>query len=524
MELIAWKAAQMWIKSSRSESAINLPTPHQFGIALKSASTPGIFSILSFLPYLFSKKRASLPPILMLLLSTMILQVAIGWAVAATDTWLHLTSTTVLKTQSAALSSISTSYSRILPSNCTSGSMAYVSENSSPLNQPCSLNIAATNVWILGIVEGLSTLNNISATNAVHVHSDGTAFVKEAHPIEALDFTASTVGMKSTCTPISSACNFGEGKFGASTPYNCRDLYPNVRGDLGGVFNLTIVSPEGDWKPKGTGLNPFHASVSILVDTALAGDDSEFITPVHGNRAILLWCEFEIRDVVYSVANGDITIAKSSKASNITTYPLSGPLGSQVSSMSQTLWLSAEIDAFSGNSTEFSLLFSKDISRITMGIAAGILVNSPTLTETIRTSVLAARVPKAPMAALVAILLAYFLLNISFVFICLCLIGSKDSAGFRITTQELDIIKARLHDPLGVIQECFGNGDRRLPGVTAKQMFEDAADGVLRVRPLRDMSGKAIVLERGREEIQSESFAQRKSNYIIGTSGISNVG
>ena len=49
------------------------------------------------------------------------------------------------------------------------------------------------------------------------------------------------------------------------------------------------------------------------------------------------------------------------------------------------------------------------------------------------------------------------------------------------TANEIEIVKARLADPLGIVQEHFG--DAALIGeTTAKKMFYDERDRVLRVR------------------------------------------
>ena len=149
------------------------------------------------------------------------------------------------------------------------------------------------------------------------------------------------------------------------------EIYPGVSGSAA-LFNLTVISPTtGTSLRFGTALNPFHASVSIIVDTLTisVGDnltntgptpDSEFVSPVHGNFAILLWCEIEVLDIQYQVVGGNASIVQINLSSNITTWPLSGAISLQVSTISDPLWLAAEIDAVSGNSTTFSNLFEND--------------------------------------------------------------------------------------------------------------------------------------------------------------------
>jgi len=508
MELVAWKGAHSWIKGSRSDSKDNLPTPQQYGIILKSSCSPGTSSLLSTIPYLFSKNRAHLPPMLRLMLSTLLAQVFLAWTLAATDIWLHLASATVPSAQITPLSSVSTSYGRSLPADCTTGEFEYVSE---PLttNPPCSITIAQNyTASVTGLDEGLSTVNNISTTNVIHVDVNGTAFIIEAQPDDDLDFTAYTFGMKSTCAPISTICNFGLNESEASTLYNCGNLYPNITGNLGsardGFLNFTVVNPVVNPQilgtPLGTGLNPFGAAVAIMVDSIISAPDLEFVglvgSPVDDLYGILLWWEMEFLDVAYSAVEGEISIVDSNRSSNITSYALSGPIASQALPISRFLWCSADIDAVSGNSTLFASLFSKDLSRITMAMNSGTVIRSSTTSETLSTTLLTSRIPKAPLFAFVVTLSLYFLFNAIFILILmrLFIFQNKDKFGSPITAGQLDIVKVRLHDPLAVVQECSRVGDHPR-GLEAKEIFQDATDGVLRVASSTEQTGKIIVLE-----------------------------
>src|SRR5277367_5457131 len=149
MDLIALKAAQMWIRDSRSLATVSLPTPLQFGMALKSASSPGIGPVFSYFGYLFSRSRSTIPRFVSLLTTIMVAQVIVGLATAATDIWLHLTSTSVQRSQVVPLSTPSSSYSRQLFPNCTSGPLSYAGQQSAEFPETCALENAATNTWIV---------------------------------------------------------------------------------------------------------------------------------------------------------------------------------------------------------------------------------------------------------------------------------------------------------------------------------------------------------------------------------------
>jgi hypothetical protein len=105
----------------------------------------------------------------------------------------------------------------------------------------------------------------------------------------------------------------------------------------------------------GTGVDPIFSAISIIVDTITdIIPDAEFVAPVHGGYAILLWCETQVLDIIYELSHGAVNTVQATLSSNITTCPLSGPLAIQVLPISYPLWLAAQINAMSGNSTRFS--------------------------------------------------------------------------------------------------------------------------------------------------------------------------
>jgi len=204
MEMIAFKAAHMLIRNSRSNSVRNLPTPLQYSMALKLTTSPSLLSIWSYLRYLFSKHQR-IPGLVKWLAFATIIQVALGTITAAADIWLHLTSTTQPWETVSPLQTVSTSYSRTLFENRTSGELVYKGEDIEP-NDPyqagryyCATWRSASAVWLNGILEGLHTVNNLSTINTIYQSSDGIAFLGPAEPFSNVDFQATSYGIRSTC-------------------------------------------------------------------------------------------------------------------------------------------------------------------------------------------------------------------------------------------------------------------------------------------------------------------------------------
>jgi hypothetical protein len=84
-----------------------------------------------------------------------------------------------------------------------------------------------------------------------------------------------------------------------------------------------INTTKGPTEIFGTNSNPFYAALAITVDTANNSTDPEFVIPVHGNRAILPWCEMRFLNIVYTVVWGNPILVWSGLAPTNTAHQLS---------------------------------------------------------------------------------------------------------------------------------------------------------------------------------------------------------
>lgn len=498
MELMAYKAARLWLWESKQASSSNkLPTPLQYGIALKITSTPGIESMWTYLKYSMTKSRR-MPRTVTLLGIALVSQLFLGTLTSVADTWLHLTATTVPRVAISTVPSPSSLYSRTLFGNCTSGPFAYRNESGT---QSCTIPHTPPDVplyssggvggggaanGLFGVAEGLSTLNNVSKSNFV-VYVDNVAFIAPAVVRQNVSFTANSHGLRTNCTPISNACNFSYGTPGSSmATYDCKNKYPGVRSDnsfsygFSSIwFNLTLVGSEGVKPALGTGNNPFNIFIEATIDTPARGlQDPEFVAQAEGTQAILLWCEIEVLDVAFSMGVDVPGILHTNQSSNATTYAISSIFASspKFPAVSQSLWLAAEMAAMSGNSSAYANQLARQLSIVGIGLGAGAMASASTLSEVTHTYSLVSRLPKAPLFTLVCSFLLYALTCAA---IALSILFTRKS--HQMTANEIEIVKARLADPLGIVQEHFG--DAALIGETnVKQMFYDERDRVLRVR------------------------------------------
>ena len=130
----------------------------------------------------------------------------------------------------------------------------------------------------------------------------------------------------------------------------------------------------------------------------------------------------------------------------------------------------------SGNSSAYASQLSQQLSRIGIGLGAGVVAAASTLSEATHTYSLVSRLPKAPLFTLVCSFLLYALTCAD---IAISIYFTRKS--HQMTSQEIEIVKTRLADPLGIVQEHFGDA-ALITETKAKKMFRDETDGVLRVR------------------------------------------
>ena len=462
MQLAALRAARMWVNSQSG-----LPTPLQYGMALKSASMPGIFSALSYLRYL-SSAHAKIPRFVMYLAAAMIAQTVIGFLGAAADVWMHISSTTVPWVTVTPQLIPDSAYSRDLNSTC--------------LNTPTTINTFGCGIktgqtdsfaGLEGISEGLKTVNAVSSFNAVQT-DNATAFLTPANSSNSTDFRAHTYGIKSQCLPISSVCNLST--MGGIPPnyvpiWDCDQTFTGLNLRKPQTYNSTTSEfPNINITTLKTPQNPAPVALTIVVDTVDAHDDEfvPFSRTTSSSTAIMLWCELNVLDVTYEMSAGKASILSVNQTSAMITWSLLSYLNAadlwQVQSVTQPLWLAAEMDAISGNSTQFADSFAEDFSRIMIGLAAGIMTNASTLEETSRTMSLVSRLPKAPLYLFI---ISSFLLTVLSVVLVLLSIqfGSSEIRSLVMAVQ------ARLTDPVALIQETYGN-DTIMDG---KESLDDAS-------------------------------------------------
>ena len=348
-----------------------------------------------------------------------------SFGILASDTWLHTATSTVLVDQFAALIDNSLNPGRALNTTYCSSS------NRLQSSAPCSLNVAATSVNLVGSDEAFKTFANRSSINQISPFQDNTTtytYLGAAGVSSNTDYRASTFAVGTTCLPISEKCNL-RAAYGASTPFDCTPAY---QGDLTLLnTNDTLVSPypvnltffQDAAFTNGMGYsysrfqNPIRFGSTTLLSSAGVtpgrgassniAEDPEMVTPVHGGLAWILNCTTTIYDLQYTWANGSLT--------HYTITPSNDSMAAVFGAAISGSWVgsyltgAAVIASFQETADDLAYDFATQVSQITAAMGAGLMIPEPSDQAQTRIPTLVARIPKAPLFTLVLLNLIYAL-------------------------------------------------------------------------------------------------------------------
>lgn len=356
---------------------------------------------------------------------------------------------------------------------------------------PCNINNAATSTHSFWCLRGISDREQPSATNQVSTFkSDGAtlAYLPDARQASNVDFQASTFAIQTTCKPISQACGLNAA-FGASTPFKCT---PSFSGDAtaedpnnncgGSVIvntritlfedenfnrNISFQSKQinpfylGTWaRIFGNPSNPSNGGRQFNLD-----QDPEIVTPVHGNGIVwVLGCSSVVYDLTYSWKNGSFNADRRQSNGSISQI-LATPFPHGLAS--NNLSNPAITSSFTDTANEMAEKWSTGFSQIAMALAVGMVSPRQNLQEQSRTSMLVARVPKAPLFTLIGLNLLYALLGILLMLYTLCFAKPSETRD----------VQARL-SLSGLAYFCFEDeGRTRAPVEKVERLFEERAGG-----------------------------------------------
>ncbi|KAK9544013.1 hypothetical protein V6Z79_009683 [Aspergillus fumigatus] len=253
------------------------------------------------------------------------------------------------------------------------------------------------------------------ATVYTYVDPDQTSYtylgVPETASLLTQGFTAKTYGARTQCQLISSKCTLQNAA--SSVKFNCS-------ADFTGLINTPTLQAaffEDESMSKNlrgkvvsncsTG-NPYYFALASVVN--LSGgktpNSTEFVKSLHGVPTYVLGCHTTTYDIEYDRLNNTVTrfqpAASNTSVSNIWQTSIS-----QTQDWFPFFQQAAGTAIFSDTAEEFAEKVALALSKATIALGADALGAQPALAAQDRETLLVARIPVAPLVAMVAVCLLY---------------------------------------------------------------------------------------------------------------------
>lgn len=527
MSLDSFRTALVMFRSSSNAEQADLPTPYQYSLLI-GLSLASIGRLRRYFAY--SGENNIVPPILRRAARTLTLTLVLACIVFAADTAVHYSTSTITFDQ-ITISNEKLAYGRALSEACLTLSRL---DN---LGLPCSRNgITAVDdydTYAAGQNEIFFLNHDTSSTSKiVLVDSDPNKGSNASTQVALLipqpstlspfrDYRAETAGVMMTCEPVTNTkCNWTDGVLGEETfsQFNCSDSFYGILGKMAKIDDSGHLIEDPDvpilaTKPGSVIQYAYFEDSDLNLPYDAVGDlgtfleDSQLINPVHVaiaarfatvsqragvdmtsdpgihhvgetmNLDLVLNCQYTTYAVDYSWVNSSARVNSMTASPNGTLaeifhgYNLAGAFSSFDNDLADSVLQAA----LSSNSTEFAESLANSYAKRIMSVIGPFLSERENVEEQTRTPLLVAKVPKAPLAILVACCLAYVIFGITtatFAYRSLRELDVRDLA-FRFSLPALGLHAFR--DPLtdAAAVETGKNGHR---------VFEEEKIGPERIR------------------------------------------
>jgi hypothetical protein len=470
MNLSSFQTALVMFRSSSGPNQHDLPTPYQYSllVGLCLASSGRLRRYFSY----SKEDGVVIPPVLRRAARTLTLTLVLAVVVFAADTALHYTTSTINFDQISITPTPQThAYGRALSEECLT------LNRSANFGLPCSRNgiVSSTDYdeYVAGqneifyLLHGTSNISQIvrvdapeedqqSSNNSNNTKAQVALLLPQTANLSPYrDYRATTAGVITECTPISSECEWKtSGPEELYSQFNCSKNFwgvlgkaPNVT-DTGTVVSDDDVPPLG-FKPGSSLQYSFFMDETLNVPYDSSGEDgpfmpdAELINPVWlgvaarfaltSQRAgvnmtadpgvhkgptssidFVLRCRYTTYAADYDWVNSTATITTLEASPNGTLaeiyhgYNIPGSYNSFDNDL-QDYVLQA---ALQPDATALAASFAASYSSRVMSVIGPFLSARTNAREQIRTPLLVAKVPKAPLAILAACCLGYVVFGV----------------------------------------------------------------------------------------------------------------
>jgi hypothetical protein len=465
MNLMSYKTALLMYHSSLGSSQSDLPTPYQYSllIGLCLASSGRLRRYFSYT----RKEDVMIPPVLRRAARTLSITLLLALIIFGADTALHYTASTINFDQ-ISVSASTHAYGYGLSSTCLA------LNRTANFGMPCSRNgevaLANETEYIAGqneiffLQHGTSNISQVKMVSAP-AYMPPSDSSRSAAQVALLvpqstrlspwqDFQASTTGVVTTCEPITSQCNFATSPLGpAYSTFNCSANFWGILGKApnvsdSGFLQDSAVPPLG-FKPGSALQYSFFTDKNLSIPYDSTGalgpflTDDQLINPVYmgvaarfaatAQRAgvnmstdpeifsgatqfldLTLRCRYTTYLVDYNWVNSTATINTMKVSPNGTTaeifhgYNIVNSFNSFDSDL-QDIILGAALET---DPQSLADAFANSYSSRVMSVIGPFLSSRNNIQEQTRNPLLVAKIPKIPLAILVAGCCCYVIFGI----------------------------------------------------------------------------------------------------------------
>lgn len=370
---------------------------------------------------------------------------------------------------------------------------------------PCTYNMAASGTdftnpaEISATLSGLSTshhLLNVTIPDSNKQDQDLVVLGPALESVpEGLHFKAKSVGVATSCKPISRVCGL-RAAYGASTPFHCSN-------DFSGDIQVPSLNTSSDyWSVPVAGAGTFiygaeffdanfsqpYANHSVVTSPkeipnysqlpstilmavvakspfAVGGQDElqqdpDIITPAHGGLAFVLSCNVTTFDVTYEFFNNSIVNAEISQANGTVTWLWNSVMGYFDSTAHLTQGLNAAI--LSPTAAIMAQVWARSFSEQAVAILSSAFNARPNLEESQVSSKIVTKIARWPLLTLVASNLVFALLGLALGLFVLV----NDSAAVSAVTRGLGVE--------GIVARMFEREGGMIEGKDSFSCFEES--------------------------------------------------
>ncbi|RPA87890.1 hypothetical protein BJ508DRAFT_409860 [Ascobolus immersus RN42] len=460
--LISYPVARSLMTAVMDNNPEGLPTPYQLGLMLRMLATSGFGTVWTWLVYSVGWKkginRQKQPKPMRIMTSVLMLGLVVSLFIFATDTWLHFT-TKMANVLTVSETDAQFNASFVLRDGC-------LGENApdTPYAKGCTINTAVTATFNMDGKTALKLLYNTSSTMSISSYeSENSNYVYYAvasQPALAnVDYSARTWGLRTRCKASNSICEV-DTSVGSGTRFSCGPTFFGVLGDADLIMAYFTDAEMSSNITIATNLeNPYYFGLAVSTNEETPtrsklseGRHPEVARAMHGADVFVLLCEATVHDIQYSSVNNTVSRFQVQKSNRTLANILQGAQQYSAKAGNVVLTQAASTALMYDEIEALERSMATAYSRVALSIAIGAFDMAPPLEKQRHDTILVAKVPKIPLAALLLGNLLMALLGIILTITAMLAVNGNPETGE---------VQARLSIP-GLVADRFeGEGARQ---------------------------------------------------------------